>query len=46
MGQRRGNNRRDYRMINRRRQRNKRLMLFGLVLLGIIFAIGVIKIVT
>ena len=46
MGQRRGNNRRDYRRINRRRQRNKRLMLFGLVLLGIIFAIGVIKIVT
>ena len=46
MGQRRGNTRRDYRRINRRKQRNRRLMLFGLVLLGIIFAIGVIKIMT
>ncbi len=34
MGQRRGNTRRDYRRINRRKQRNRRLMLFGLVLLG------------
>lgn len=46
MGQRRGHSRRDYRRVNRRKQRNRRLMLFGLVLLGIIFAAGVIKIVT
>ena len=46
MGQRRGHRRRDYRRVNRRKQRNRRLMLFGLVLLGIIFAAGVIKIVT
>lgn len=46
MGQRRGHSRRDYRRVNRRKQRNRRLMLFGLVLLGIIFATGVIKIVT
>ena len=46
MGQRRGHSRRDYRRVNRRTQRNRRLMLFGLVLLGIIFAAGVIKIVT
>lgn len=45
MGQRRGHSRRDYRRVNRRKQRNRRLMLFGLVLLGIIFAAGVIKIV-
>nr|WP_288977271.1 peptidoglycan recognition family protein [uncultured Blautia sp.] len=46
MGQRRGHSRRDYRRVNRRKQRNRRLMLFGLVLMGIIFAAGVIKIVT
>lgn len=46
MGQRRGHSRRDYRRVNRRKQRNRRLMLFGLVFLGIIFAAGVIKIVT
>ena len=43
MGQRRGNTRRDYRRINRRKQRNRRLMLFGLVLLGIIFPLKKIK---
>lgn len=46
MGQRRSNTRRDYRKVNRRKQRNRRLMLFGLVLLGILFAIGVIKVMT